>query len=89
MPGQQLAQANPPPDPSLLPDSLLQYRVQLDIDGILSEDELAAVKTFRRAADYIAAGKHNVHRPKIAAYYPVRSYDLLEIECAPGTKINP
>ncbi|OBZ72463.1 putative phosphoketolase [Grifola frondosa] len=44
MPGQLLFQPNPPPDPSQLPDSILDYRVQLKIKG-----------QFRRAADYIAA----------------------------------
>jgi len=39
----------------LLPDSLLDYRVQLDIKNVLSDHELAAVSKFRRAADYIAA----------------------------------
>jgi xylulose-5-phosphate/fructose-6-phosphate phosphoketolase len=55
MPGQQIAQANPPPDRSLLPDSLLEYRVQLDTKNYLPENELAAITKFRRAADYIAA----------------------------------
>lgn len=57
MPGQQIAQANPPPDPSLLPDSLLDFGVQLDNKYVLSKHELNAVHKFRRAADYIAAGK--------------------------------
>ena len=57
MPGQLLLQPNPPPDPSQLSDSLLQYGMKLDIKGSLSPEELSAVKQFRRAADYIAAGK--------------------------------
>jgi xylulose-5-phosphate/fructose-6-phosphate phosphoketolase len=56
MPGQEIASANPPPDPSLLPESLLQYKVNLEIQNALSEEELKAVKSFRRAANYIAAG---------------------------------
>ena len=57
MPGQLLFQPTPPPDPSQLPESILQYGVQLDISNTLSSEELTAIKQFRRAADYIAAGK--------------------------------
>ncbi|KAJ7454731.1 phosphoketolase [Mycena latifolia] len=64
MPGQILLQANPPADPSLLPDSILQYSIQLDTKNYLSSEELKAIKMFRRAADYIAAAmiflNHNV-----------------------------
>ncbi|KAJ7039639.1 phosphoketolase [Mycena alexandri] len=64
MPAQILLQANPPADPSLLPDSVLQLGVQLDTKDYLSSDELKAIKMFRRAADYIAAAmiflNHNV-----------------------------
>ena len=56
MGGQQIFQANPPPDPSQLPDAILGWRVQLDIHNALSEEELHAVQEFRKAADYIAAG---------------------------------
>lgn len=56
MPGQEIARPNPPPDPSLLPDSILQYGVQLKNPNVLSNDELEAMQSFRRAADYIAAG---------------------------------
>ncbi|KAJ6466558.1 phosphoketolase [Mycena vitilis] len=55
MPAQILLQANPPADPSLLPDSVLQLGVQLDTRNYLPEDELKSIKMFRRAADYIAA----------------------------------
>ncbi|KAJ7671559.1 phosphoketolase [Mycena polygramma] len=55
MPAQILLQANPPADPSLLPDSVLQLGVQLDTKNYLPEDELKSLKMFRRAADYIAA----------------------------------
>lgn len=57
MPGQEITQPNPPPDPSHLPDSLLELRVKLNIEDALSREELKAVQTFRRAADYIAAGR--------------------------------
>jgi xylulose-5-phosphate/fructose-6-phosphate phosphoketolase len=59
MPAQILLQANPPADPSLLPDSVLQLGVQLNTKNYLSDDELKAMKMFRRAGDYIAAGLHS------------------------------
>ena len=58
MPGQLLFQPNPPPDPSQLPESILEYGVKLDLKNVLSNEELTAIKQFRRAADYIAAGVH-------------------------------
>ena len=57
MPGQHISQPNPPPEPSQLPEDILQLAVQLKTEGYLSEDELKAVQSFRRAADYITAGK--------------------------------
>jgi xylulose-5-phosphate/fructose-6-phosphate phosphoketolase len=63
MPAQQLLQANPPADPSLLPDSLLKYSVKLDIQNTLSKDELNAMQMYRRAANYIAAGEYAVFDP--------------------------
>ncbi|GBE84473.1 Probable phosphoketolase [Sparassis crispa] len=63
MPGQELARPNPPPAPSQLPDSILDYRVQLNIRGVLTPDEREAISEFRRAANYIAGAmiflKHN------------------------------
>jgi xylulose-5-phosphate/fructose-6-phosphate phosphoketolase len=47
---------NPAPDPSLIPDSMLSFRVELDIENYLPKDELHAIQAFRRAANYIAAG---------------------------------
>lgn len=55
MPGQQLFQPNPPPDPSQLDDAVMQWSIKLETKNFLSKDELNAVQTFRRAADYIAA----------------------------------
>ncbi|EAU85668.1 phosphoketolase [Coprinopsis cinerea okayama7 len=64
MPGQQLSEPNPPPGPSHLPDSTLDYVVRLDTKNYLPEDELKGLQLFRRAADYIAAAmiflKNNV-----------------------------
>lgn len=55
MGGQQLYSANPPPDPSQLPDDILTWRKDLKLD-VLSPEELHNIQEFRKAADYIAAG---------------------------------
>ncbi|KDR79038.1 hypothetical protein GALMADRAFT_244780 [Galerina marginata CBS 339.88] len=55
MPAQLISQPNPPPDPSLLPDSVLDYAVKLNTKDFLAPDELEGIQLFRRAADYIAA----------------------------------
>lgn len=55
MPAQELFQPNPPPDASLLPKSLADLAVKLDL-SVLSEQEVKDLQAFRRAADYIAAG---------------------------------
>lgn len=48
---------NPPPEKSQLPDSLLHLSVNLDKakKTVLNDDELAAIKAYCRAANYIAA----------------------------------
>ena len=48
---------NPPPEKSQLPDSLLNLAINLDNEkkSILNDNELAALKAYRRAANYIAA----------------------------------
>ncbi|KAF8223843.1 phosphoketolase [Tricholoma matsutake] len=48
-------QPNPSPDPSLLPDSILNLGVRLDTNNFLSNNERRAIHLFRSAADYIAA----------------------------------
>nr|GAT55270.1 phosphoketolase [Mycena chlorophos] len=64
MPAQILLEANPKPDPSLLPDSVLELAVTLDTKNYLPAEELDSLNKFRRAADYIAAAmiflNHNV-----------------------------
>lgn len=50
-------QANPAPDPSNLDDSILKWAVHVDTNHFLTDDELRAIQMYRRAADYIAAGK--------------------------------
>lgn len=48
---------NPPPEKSQLPDSLLQLAINLDDEkkSALTDDELASITAYRRAANYIAA----------------------------------
>jgi len=58
MPGQLLAQPNPPPEPSLIPESILQSEVKLDTKNYLPSDELEGLQAFQRAANYLSAGKH-------------------------------
>ncbi|KAH7884704.1 XFP N-terminal domain-containing protein [Phlebopus sp. FC_14] len=57
MPAQIIAVPNPPPDTSLLPDSLplLDKSIHPAAKTVITDAELAAVRKFRRAADYIAA----------------------------------
>ncbi|KAI0783687.1 XFP N-terminal domain-containing protein [Abortiporus biennis] len=55
MPAQVLLQANPPADPSQLPDLISQLKVEISHKGFLSAEERDAIQHFRRAADYIAA----------------------------------
>jgi len=50
---------NPQPEPSHLPDSILDCRVQLTTKNVLSQDELGSIQCFRRAADYVAAGLYH------------------------------
>lgn len=56
MPAQELLQANPPADASQISDEILKFRVDIPKD-VLSPTELKNIQDFRRAADYIAAGK--------------------------------
>jgi len=55
MPGQVLKQANPPPGSSQLPDSLLSLQVNLSLEDAISQQDLNAIREFRRMANYIAA----------------------------------
>jgi len=57
MPGQEISQPNPPPLDSQLSDRILQDAVKLNTKDYLNGEDLNAIKTFRRAADYIAAGE--------------------------------
>ena len=55
MPGEILDRPNPPPGKSQLPDSILEYHVNLEPTNALTSEELQAITKFRRVADYIAA----------------------------------
>ena len=46
---------NPPPDPSMLPDSLLELCVRPDPTGVLTADERKALSLFQRMGNYMAA----------------------------------
>jgi len=61
MPGQLIDKPNPPPEVSLIPQSVLSLAVQLDTKDYLDKDDLEAVQSFRRAADYIAAGMYSLY----------------------------
>lgn len=54
MPGEVIDRPNPEAKPSHLPDSILSLSKQLERSA-LSEDVNTSLKTFRRAACYIAA----------------------------------
>ena len=56
MPEQIIYSPNPPPDPSQIPDSVLELRKVLDYKGALKPEERHAIQQFRKAADFIAAG---------------------------------
>lgn len=56
MPAQQIAQANPPPDASLLSKDILQFEAQINTKDYLSPDEHKSLDLFTRAANYISAG---------------------------------
>ncbi|KAF8442369.1 phosphoketolase [Boletus edulis BED1] len=55
MPGQLLAQPNPPADSSHLPDSVLDCRVRAGTSSDITSTELASLDKFKRAVNYIAA----------------------------------
>ena len=56
MPGEVIDRPNPQALPSHIPDDVLKLAVQLD-KSKLDETDYAGLKQFRRAANYIAAGK--------------------------------
>lgn len=55
MPSKQIPVANPSPLPSHLPDSVLELSVQLKQKS-LPDDVRKSLRSFQRAAEYIATG---------------------------------
>ncbi|KAG6804667.1 hypothetical protein H0H93_007404, partial [Arthromyces matolae] len=55
MPAQQLAVANPPPEPSHIPKEILAFDAQVNTKDYLSHDELKSLDLFTRAANYMSA----------------------------------
>lgn len=56
MPGEVINRPNPKPLDSSVPDSVLSLSVKLEKLHI-SENDIQALQDFRRASNYIAAGK--------------------------------
>jgi xylulose-5-phosphate/fructose-6-phosphate phosphoketolase len=56
MPGEVIDRPNPKPLASNVPDSVLTLSVKLDKLHI-SENDIQALQDFRKASNYIAAGK--------------------------------
>lgn len=89
MPDQEISQPNPPPDASLLPDSLLDLRVQLDVRDVLSHHELTAIQKFRRAANYVTAGASILDRLSVIGVDMTgASYDIPEIKRSHPAEVN-
>jgi len=56
MPGEVIDRPNPQPLPSHIPDHVLELSVKLE-KVALSDADLKGLEEFRRASNYIAAGK--------------------------------
>jgi len=56
MPGEVIDRPNPKALPSLIPDNVMELAVKLDKLDI-SKADLTGLEEFRRASNYIAAGK--------------------------------
>jgi hypothetical protein len=65
MPGEVIDRPNPQPLASQIPESVLDLSVKLEKIN-LNEADLRALEAFRRASNYIAAGKF----PKIQSPFP-------------------
>lgn len=90
MPAQELDVANPPADASLLPDELLSLSVKLDLNGVLSPEELKAVQNFRRAANYIAGGMRPLPLVShIISPERIPSDDIPQGQCTSRTRLVP
>lgn len=71
MPGEEIDRPNPQPLPSNIDDHVLSLAVKLDKTK-LDESTYTSLQEFRRAANYIAAGKHSVSR-----FVPIQAYNSL------------
>ena len=69
MPGEAIDRPNPKPLDSQIPDSVNSLAVNLETLHI-SEDDLQALQAFRRASNYIAAGKHYPPENPLYLYVP-------------------
>lgn len=56
MPGEVIDRPNPKALPSLVPDNVMDLAVKLDYIK-LNDSDLKGLEEFRRASNYIAAGK--------------------------------
>lgn len=59
MPGEEIDRANPQALASLIPDTVLDLSVKLQTVK-LDDGDLEGLELFRRASNYIAAGKPNL-----------------------------
>jgi xylulose-5-phosphate/fructose-6-phosphate phosphoketolase len=57
MPGEEIDRPNPQPLPSNIPQDVLSLAIKLDKTK-LDDSTYAGLQEFRRAANYIAAGKY-------------------------------
>ena len=92
MPSEPHEVPNPPAEKSQLPDSILQLAINLDDakKTVLTGDELAACKAYRRAANYIAAAmiflkdnvllerpvKHEDIKPRLLGHWGTCTFHL-------------
>lgn len=80
MPGEIIDRPNPKPLASHIPDSVLSLSVKLEKLHI-GENDVQALQDFRRASNYIAAGKHifqiiscAVQLAKVSSYIEILSW---------------
>jgi xylulose-5-phosphate/fructose-6-phosphate phosphoketolase len=84
MPGEVIDRPNPQPLPSNIDDHVLSLAVKLDktkLDG----STYTGLQEFRRAANYIAAGKYHLMFRYVNCWltYLTSSYDLPARQCLP------
>lgn len=67
MPGEVIDRPNPQPLASKIPESVLELSVKLEKIS-LSDADLKGLEEFRRASNYIAAGKFVAQAPMTPSY---------------------